>query len=80
MNCLCCGKALKVNCSEPERKNQWHNHCVKKFFGTEKLPTLEVTEEQLVQALLQEYDVTEDKARDSVNAFVTKLKENGFLA
>ena len=49
MNCLCCGKALKINCSEPERKNQWHNHCVKKFFGTEKLPTLEVTEEQLEQ-------------------------------
>ena len=40
----------------------------------------EVTEEQLVQALLQEYDVTEEKARASVNAFVTKLKENGFLA
>ena len=49
MNCLCCGKALKINCSEPERKNQWHNLCVKKFFGTEKLPTLEVTEEQLEQ-------------------------------
>ena len=49
MNCLCCGKALKTNCSEPEQKNQWHNHCVKKFFGTEKLPTLEVTEEQLEQ-------------------------------
>ena len=60
MKCLCCGKDLKENCSENERKNQWHNHCVKKFFGTEKLPILEVTEEQLEQL-----------ARETVNKGLT---------
>ncbi len=49
MKCLCCGKLLKESCSEKERKTQWHNHCVTKFFGTESLPILEVTEEQLEQ-------------------------------
>ena len=49
MKCLCCGKDLKANCSDVERENQWHNHCVKKFFETEELPILEVTEEQLEQ-------------------------------
>lgn len=36
-------------------------------------------EEQLVQALLREYDVDEDTARNGVQRFVEKLKSNGFL-
>ncbi len=34
----------------------------------------------LVQALLAEYDVDEATARTSVERFVAKLKESGFLA
>ncbi len=36
--------------------------------------------EELVAALLEEYDVDEAKAKKDVEAFVEKLNENGFLA
>ena len=39
----------------------------------------ETTGEELVKALLAEYDVDEDTARQSVAGFVAKLNENGFL-
>lgn len=38
-----------------------------------------VSEDMLVCALLQEYDVDETTARRSVAAFVGKLKENGII-
>ena len=37
-------------------------------------------EEDLVKALLAEYDVDEARARKSVAAFIAKLKEHDFLA
>lgn len=40
----------------------------------------EVDEDMLVKALLEEYDVDEQAARSSVQAFVKKLNDNGFLA
>lgn len=40
----------------------------------------ETTHEALVAALLREYDVDEETARQSVAAFVEKLHANGFLA
>lgn len=36
--------------------------------------------EELVDALLDEYDVTRETAESSVNAFVDRLKELDFLA
>lgn len=42
--------------------------------------TAETDEDALVAALLAEYDVDEETARGSVQRFVGKLKENGFLA
>ncbi len=39
----------------------------------------DVSVEELVSALLKEYDVDEATARRSVNGFVGKLKENGFI-
>lgn len=39
----------------------------------------ETDENQLVAALLQEYDVDEDTARSCVAEFVKKLNDNGFL-
>ena len=39
----------------------------------------EISEEELVSALLAEYEVDEATASRSVAAFVQKLKENGFL-
>lgn len=40
----------------------------------------ETNEEELVKALLAEYDVTEEVAVKSVAAFVARLKELDFLA
>ena len=39
LQCLCKKKNI----------NQWHNSCVRKFFGTEILPMIEVSEQQLEQ-------------------------------
>lgn len=40
----------------------------------------EADEATLVQALLKEYDVTEETAAKAVAAFAEKLKKNNFLA
>lgn len=48
MRCLHCNKELSEN-DLYELKNQWHKRCVKEFFGTEELPRLDVTKEQLEQ-------------------------------
>lgn len=39
----------------------------------------ETTEEEMVKALLAEYDVDEARAKTSVAAFVNQLRENEFL-
>ena len=48
-------------------------------FLWEKLET-ETSEEELIKAVLAEYDVAEDRAAASVQAFITRLKELDFLA
>ncbi len=40
----------------------------------------ETDEAALVQALLKEYDVTEETAAKAVSAFAEKLRKNNFLA
>lgn len=42
MNCLCCGKLLRT----PDESG-WHKACIKRFFGTTKLPEIEIDEETL---------------------------------
>ncbi|MBM6896269.1 PqqD family protein [Pseudoflavonifractor capillosus] len=37
------------------------------------------TQEQLVQALLQEYEVSQEKAQESVEQFLGELQSNGFV-
>ena len=39
----------------------------------------DVTEEQLVSALLGEYDVTEERAKADVAAFVEKMKQGNII-
>ena len=53
MNCLCCGKPIIETASEQEKSSQWHNRCVKKFFGTKTLPDIEVSEEVLEQLAIE---------------------------
>lgn len=53
MRCLCCGKMIADHASESEKKCQWHRKCLKDFFGTEEMPVLDITKEQL-EALANE--------------------------
>ena len=47
--CLCCGKPLTEAASEQERRTQWHNRCVRKFFGTRVLPELDISDATLIR-------------------------------
>lgn len=42
MNCLCCGKPLRT----PD-ETCWHKACIKHFFGTTKLPEIEIDDKTL---------------------------------
>ncbi len=42
MNCLCCGKPLKI-----ANEYGWHKSCIKHFFGTETLPEIEFDNDTL---------------------------------
>ena len=41
MKCLYCGKELNNG------EIDWHSHCLKKFFGTDKMPELDISDKQL---------------------------------
>lgn len=51
MKCLCCNKELN-NPSEYEASVQWHEKCIRSFFGTDRLPELEISEKQLEELAL----------------------------
>lgn len=42
MNCLCCGKVLRT----PDESG-WHKSCIKRFFGTTRLPEIEIDDKTL---------------------------------
>lgn len=46
MKCLHCGLGIN-NPSQVEQKDQWHQHCVRSFFGTDELPFIEISDQQL---------------------------------
>lgn len=48
MNCLCCNKPLGESASDYERAVGWHKKCIKRFFGTDSLPELCISEETLL--------------------------------
>ena len=43
MNCLCCGKSLRLE----NEQIGWHNRCIKRFFGISVLPYAEIDEDTL---------------------------------
>ena len=45
--CLCCGKPLRT-----ETEHEWHASCIKSFFGTKKLPDIDVSKEVLNQIVI----------------------------
>ncbi len=60
MKCLYCGKLIKDTSTDAEKENLWHNKCVKAFFGTKKMPMIDISDEQL-----------ENLANDTVNKGLT---------
>ena len=46
MRCLCCNKEM-TNPKEYERNVQWHERCIRRFFGTATLPEIDISEEAL---------------------------------
>lgn len=48
MKCLFCRKLIKDS-SDKEIANCWHNKCIKLFFGTDTMPVLDITENQLLE-------------------------------
>lgn len=48
MRCLCCNKEM-TNPKESERSAQWHERCIRRFFGTSSLPEIDISEEVLEQ-------------------------------
>lgn len=47
MRCLCCGKEIKNSASEHEKEQLWHSRCIKRFFGTNRIPELDINEDKL---------------------------------
>lgn len=47
MKCLCCGKEFTEKATIEEVTNGWHKKCAKIFFNSNKLPTLDISEETL---------------------------------
>ena len=48
MNCLCCGKPIKG-----PSESGWHKNCIKRFFGTTRIPDLDITDEILESLALE---------------------------
>lgn len=49
MRCLCCGKEIKETACAAEIQNCWHKKCIKNFFGTDKMPDVDISPKQLEQ-------------------------------
>jgi len=53
MNCLHCGKPIIDSGSAIEKCSSWHDKCIKKFFGTTKLPEIDVSEKVIEELALK---------------------------
>lgn len=49
MKCLYCGKLIAEGASIEEKTWRWHKRCIRSFFGTDKMPGLDISKEQLEQ-------------------------------
>ncbi len=49
MRCFCCGKPILPE----ESSSGWHVRCIRKFFGTDTLPVLDLSEEALASYVTQ---------------------------
>ena len=53
MKCLCCGKPIFADSDEKDLTTSWHSSCVRKFFGTKKLPDIDITDELLEKLAIE---------------------------
>lgn len=49
MKCLCCGKTFSDNSNNYDNNSNWHKKCIKSFFGTNTMPELDISENQLIE-------------------------------
>lgn len=47
MRCLYCNKGISEKASEQEKNQQWHRKCVSRFFGTDEMPLIDISPEEL---------------------------------
>lgn len=45
MKCLCCGKPIKEDASEEEKRLCWHERCIKTFFDSPTFPEIDLSSE-----------------------------------
>ena len=50
MNCLCCGKTLNNGGIDG-----WHKKCIKKFFGTNEIPEIDIQKDIQLLAFRKNY-------------------------
>ncbi len=50
MKCLCCNKEIR-DPNEYEQISGWHGRCVKRFFGLSRIPSIDISEEQLEELI-----------------------------
>ena len=53
MRCLCCGKEFDERSTQEEIAMEWHQACLKKFFGTKTMPDVDVSEQVLEQLAIE---------------------------
>lgn len=53
MRCLCCGKAFDERSTQEEAAMEWHHACLKKFFGTEVMPDVDISKQGLEQLAIE---------------------------
>ncbi len=53
MNCLYCNKAIAESAPAEEINNCWHKRCVKKFFGTDKFPEIDISDKMLTELAIR---------------------------
>ena len=75
MNCLCCGKTLNNGGIDG-----WHKKCIKKFFGTNEIPEIDINknliEKIALEATTKGYTVTGVQKNYRYICFLKRRKQD----
>ncbi|MFV0361540.1 MAG: HipA domain-containing protein [Suipraeoptans sp.] len=77
MKCLYCGKSINGTASEDELASEWHQRCVKEFFGTSNMPRIEISDAQIedIARLYVEKGYTVTGVQKKLSLHLTDEKE-----